>query len=207
VLDSLRDKTGFAEMRFDETGFLTLGDRSRITGGSATARELILAVVEGRQIIELENHHRSPHVAFAQLGTTIHLQSRLVESQLKPAGTPVEVRVLRLDFYDFEQLRGGKQARAAFDIGLAVLHELAHAVLHLRDDEANEDGPGEAVKYINRIHHELGLPERQSYYPRVYRKARSDNSLISELWFAYPANSKQVRLWWETSKVGTYSHP
>jgi hypothetical protein len=37
VLDSLRHKTGFLEMRFDEFGFLALGDRSSFVGGSASA--------------------------------------------------------------------------------------------------------------------------------------------------------------------------
>ena len=35
ALESLRRKTGFMEMRFDESGFLTLGDRTRFVGASA----------------------------------------------------------------------------------------------------------------------------------------------------------------------------
>ncbi|MGH9768219.1 MAG: hypothetical protein ACREAB_12355, partial [Blastocatellia bacterium] len=38
VLTSLRDKAGFLEMCFDEDGFLTLGDRTKFSGGSGVAR-------------------------------------------------------------------------------------------------------------------------------------------------------------------------
>src|SRR5215470_10485384 len=56
VIERLRDKTGFPEMRFDEAGFLTLGDRTRVTGGSATARSLLIAAVDGDRVFELESH-------------------------------------------------------------------------------------------------------------------------------------------------------
>lgn len=67
TLDSLRHKTGFLEMRFDEAGFLTLGDRTRIAGGSASARDLLIAAVDGDKLFELESHNYSPHVTFANL--------------------------------------------------------------------------------------------------------------------------------------------
>src|SRR5438876_2740894 len=54
VLDSLRHKTGFLDMRFDEAGFLTLGDRTRYAGGSASARELLIATVDGQRALVLE---------------------------------------------------------------------------------------------------------------------------------------------------------
>src|SRR5262245_17416283 len=41
ILTSLRDKTGLLEMRFDENGFLSLGDQTKFSGGSATARALL----------------------------------------------------------------------------------------------------------------------------------------------------------------------
>ncbi|MGH9836442.1 MAG: hypothetical protein ACREBD_28750 [Blastocatellia bacterium] len=56
ALESLRHNTGFLEMRFDESGFLTRGDRMRFAGGSAAARELLIATVDGRVAIELEAH-------------------------------------------------------------------------------------------------------------------------------------------------------
>src|SRR5262249_4395408 len=41
VLTSLRDKSGLIEMRFDENGFLTLGDRTKFSGGSPTPPALL----------------------------------------------------------------------------------------------------------------------------------------------------------------------
>src|SRR5262249_48841067 len=41
LLVSLREKTGFLDMTFDENGFLTLGDQTKFSGGSATARALL----------------------------------------------------------------------------------------------------------------------------------------------------------------------
>src|SRR5262249_15490506 len=67
LLDSLRHKTGFLEMRFDDAGFLVLGDRTRFASGSASARELLAAAVDGQQSFELEAYDHSPDVTFARL--------------------------------------------------------------------------------------------------------------------------------------------
>src|SRR5262245_48606146 len=45
VLTSAREEAGCPEMCFDENGFLTVGDHTKISGGSATARALIVAAV------------------------------------------------------------------------------------------------------------------------------------------------------------------
>src|SRR5262245_32093833 len=45
LIESLRHKTGFQELGFDEAGFLTLGNRARLVGGSASARELLVAAI------------------------------------------------------------------------------------------------------------------------------------------------------------------
>src|SRR5215470_14811432 len=67
VLKSLRDKAGLIEMRFDENGFLTLGDRTKFSGGSATARALLDAAVTMGAAVDLESHGYSSKVAFARL--------------------------------------------------------------------------------------------------------------------------------------------
>src|SRR5207253_9810726 len=107
VLESLRAKTGFLEMRFDEQGFLTLGDRSRIAGGSTSARALLVATVDGKKAITLENHDHSASVAFARTGSPIIYESRAT-------GARIEVQPVEIDFSDFSQLEGQKEARAAF---------------------------------------------------------------------------------------------
>jgi len=204
VLESLRDKTGFLEMRFDESGFLDLGDRSCIAGGSAAARALLIAAVDGDRSFYLENHNHSEKVAFARLGTATLYQSRLT-------GAHIESQPLEIDFFDFAQLRGCKEVLAAFDLGFAVLHELGHGALHLHDAQGLSDGLGECESYINRIRRELGLPERQQYIAQIHQSTSSPSGATirrAELIFAR-ALEKQGRvkmedfyLSWEAKDVG-----
>ncbi len=156
LLKSLREKTGFPEMRFDEMGFLRLGDRSLLTGGSATARELLIAAVDRASAIDLESHDLSSRIAFAQLAKPLVFISLAT-------GAQINVYPIEIDFSDFSHLRGDKAVLAAFDVGFVVLHELAHAALGLHDSLNEATGPGECEEYINRIRRELDLPERQSY--------------------------------------------
>lgn len=160
IVESLRHKTGFEELRFEESGFLTLGDRNRYAGGSATARELLVAAVDGGLAIEIESSDYSPEIAFARLdGGVIHTnhQNR----------ARIEVKRLRIDFSDFCELRGEREVKAAFDPGFAILHELAHAVLGLGDEMVERATLGECGELINRMRRELDLPERRHYSPRI----------------------------------------
>ena len=43
-------------MRFDENGFLTLGDQTKFSGGSATARALLDAAATMTLAVDLESH-------------------------------------------------------------------------------------------------------------------------------------------------------
>jgi hypothetical protein len=204
ILRSLREKTGFLEMHFDETGFLRLGDRMKIVGGSATARELLIAAVDRGRAIDLENHDHSPMVAFAQLGRSVVFTSLAT-------GTRVDVYPIEIDFSDFAHLRGDKVVLAAFDIGFVVLHELAHAVLDLHDSLDGTGGPGECEDYINRIRRELSLPERQNYIARTFRFASvalGKAQPHAELLFARTveqegrARTQSFNLTWEADLVG-----
>jgi hypothetical protein len=160
ILKSLREKTGFSEMFFDENAFLNLGDRAKFNGGSETARALFSAAVDLSNSIVLESHNHSPSVAFARLQRATIYQSRAT-------GKTIEVYPLEIDFSDFAKLRGDKRVLAAFDVGFVIMHELGHAVLGLRDPAAEGEGPGECEIYINRIRRELNLPERQNYIART----------------------------------------
>jgi hypothetical protein len=156
ALESLRRKTGFLEMRFDESGLLALGDRTRFVGGSATARELLIATVDGRVAIELEAHDNSPHIAFAIITAgTVYTNFR---TQAR-----IEARQVQLDFSDFAELRGEPEVIAAFDLGFAILHELVHGVCGLRDAVGETKELGACDELINRMRRELNLPERQGY--------------------------------------------
>jgi hypothetical protein len=205
ALKSLREKAGFLEMRFDEDGFLTLGDRTKFTGGSPTARALLIAAIEMPHAVDLECHNYSALVAFARLAMAVAYHNF-------PSGKIIDVYPVEIDFGDLSQLRGDRQALEAFDLGFVILHELGHAALGLRDSSGDADGLGECEEFINRIRRELGLPERQTYVAQVYSAPANNPTRASikqaELVFAR-ATEKQGRLKlekfnliWEAPKVG-----
>lgn len=202
LLESLRQKSGFQEMHFDQFGFLHLGDRTKIAGGSAAARTLLIAAVDRAKAIDLENYDRTLQVAFARLAIAVSYIS-------KASGTSVEVAPIQIDFSDFEHLRGDKKAIEAFDVGYVILHELGHAALGLHDAMVNGQGPGECEEFINQIRRDLGVPERQNYVAQTHvRKAFSSQSQMrqAELFFAsspaFGKNKQTVNLSWDAERVG-----
>ncbi len=200
VLKSLREKTGFAEIGFDENGFLKLGDPSKFIGGSATARALIKSAVDAASAVDLESHNHSSIVAFARLAKPTIFQSRAT-------GLTIETHPIQIDFSDFSKLRGDKKVLAAFDVGFVILHELGHAVLGLRDSPEDSEGPGECEDYINRIRRELNLPERQNYFARTHKTnfmGYQRTIELAELIFAHADNGKprEFSLRWEAALVG-----
>jgi hypothetical protein len=201
TLDSLRHKTGFLDMRFDEAGFLTLGDRTRYAGGSERARGLLIATVDDQQVFELEAHDHSPEVVIAQLTGGVIYSSAQTNARIK-------ARQVLLDFADFAELRGDREAVAAFDLGFAALHELIHGVLGLRDADGERTQLGACDEQINHIRGELSLPEREGYIARVRPEiwpSRTRNR--SELVFARVstesgrARTEWFYLSWDTEKV------
>ncbi len=157
--DSLRHKSGFVELRFDEMGALTLGHREQIQGGSAMARALLIAAVDSANLYELESHERSPEIPFA----------RLVESENQKCnrtGQQMTIYRVQLDFADFGVLLGARQAKASFDIGIALLHELVHGVLQLKDPQKINE-IGDCDGHVNQMRRELQLPERLYYHPII----------------------------------------
>jgi hypothetical protein len=108
-------------------------------------------------------------------------------------------------------LRGDNEALKAFDLGLVILHELAHGVWRLRDAQTVEEEPGECESYINRIRRELNLPERMQYLARLRPgtlNISTGTRMIAELVFnrktekAGKQNSQQLFLQWEAQAVG-----
>jgi hypothetical protein len=207
VLTQLRCKTGFVQMRFDEAGFLTIGDRSQIVGGSATARELLLATIDTKKSVNLQSHNRSPEVAFGRVSGSVHYLGWRSEKR-------IAIENVEIDFADFNHLRGHTKAVEAFDLGFVILHELCHAVLELHDPSAGVNAAGDCETYVNRIRRELGMPERQQYGANAYMRkifAFSPTSKIAELIFAQTApgrepgrraKTKRLRLIWDTQFVG-----
>ncbi len=206
VLTSLRDKTGLIEMRFDENDFLTLGDQTKFSGGSATARALLDAAVTMGHAADLESHMYSSKVAFARLAEPLAYRNF-------SSGAKIDVYPLEIDFSDFSKLRGDRPALAAFDLGFVILHELGHAALGLRDAAGDPQGPGECEELINRIRRELNLPERQTYVAQTSRVTSftptRGSTQFAELTFARTVEkqgrmqTEKFNLRWEALIVGT----
>jgi hypothetical protein len=198
--ESLRRKSGFVELEFDRQGALTLGNRQNIAGGSATARALLVAAVDSANLYEFESYERSPEIAFARILDT--------EYRIDETGQQVNVYHAQIDFADFDRLRGPREAKASFDIGIALLHELAHGVLKLQDPPGDTDEIGECDAHINQIRRELRLPERLYYHPgiSVTRLAGAKGIVQARLVFVEreTANAKpnaQYSLSWFASQV------
>ena len=206
ALTQLRRKTGFMRMRFDEAGFLTIDDRSQIAGGSAAARELLLAAVDGKKSINLQSHNRSPEVVFARV-------VEAVKYTVWPSDAKIVVATIEIDFADFNHLRGPRKAMEAFDPGFVILHELCHAALELRDT-AGVNAAGDCETYVNRIRRELGMPERRQYAANVFWRTISisrPTTKVAELIFTQTepgpepesrAKTKRLYLRWDAEQVG-----
>ncbi|MGH9838495.1 MAG: hypothetical protein ACREEM_06910 [Blastocatellia bacterium] len=204
VLLSLREKTGWQSLAFDEAGFLVCPDPQVFNDGSAAARRLLGAALSGAEAYELENHNASPDVSFARLALGM-------DSPNPHTSAIFSVYPVQLDFADFSRLRGDRPACQAFDLGVAILHELAHGVWQLRDAEQAGAEPGECEAYINQIRRELRLPERQTYQARAHLGSligQFSTQLIAELHFVSAgdtpgqAKPKRYRLQWEAERVG-----
>jgi len=197
IARSFREKTGFAELDFDENGFLTLGDRMNFSGGSASARKLFIAAMEMKQAINLESWPNSSSILFARIANRVTYENRATGAMIKTCS-------IQIDFSDFSWLQGDKQAMAAFDPGFVIIHELGHAVLGLRDSVDNS--PGDCEEMVNRIRRELNLPERQTYIAPIYSAPTSSNTGRAELIFKSSVGNAVprsiFRLSWDAERVG-----
>lgn len=194
VIESLREKTGWQSLRFDEDGFLVCPQPQTFSGGSQSARNLLSTAIFGDKAYDLEAHSFSPDVRFGRLVSGTNYLDDRTASQI--TGFP-----LQIDFADFFKLHGHDKAIKAFDLGLVILHELGHGAWRLRDAAFGEEEPGECENFINQIRRELNLPERQNYHAGIHAQ-----SMMAELHFAHPAGQpgkqKIYRLIWDTRLVG-----
>jgi hypothetical protein len=190
----LRAITGWTSLDFNNDGALNIGDAAA-RGGSKAARELLNRTFSGKRVILFEDASSRKDVVFC----------RVVLSKLDrmPAA---EVYVVLIDFADFREVTGDKQARAAFDVGWAVLHEIDHVVADSQDP--NDDVPGDCEAHINRMRRELGLPVRNSYF-FSFLPVKNTGTVISRfvrLGFDHDAGpaSKKKRYWliWDAAVVG-----
>lgn len=196
LLQRLRTITGWTDLAFNKNGGLQTN--KTVTRGSESARELMKRALSSNRRILFEDASSRKDVVFC----------RVILGKVDPQFPDGElIDVIQIDFADFRQVTGDKEARAAFDVGWAVLHELDHAVEDSRDPE-QEDIAGDCEDHINRMRRELGLPVRGSYFYTLL-PIRNDSNLISRfvrLGFDLddgPA-SKRRRYWliWDAAVVG-----
>ena len=158
LLNGLRALTGFSSLEVDAKGDLTIIARSQFAGGSGIARNLFAAALYGEESFTIESADHSSRIAFAELDSPLRYSDDSKRSY--------EDWRIRIDFADFKELHGDEAALASFDPAMAYLHELAHALLGHTDPVNPADELGDCERYLNRIRAELGLPERQHYYPK-----------------------------------------
>lgn len=190
----LRVITGWTGLAFDSDGALRIGHAGPRTG-SQSARDLLNKAFAGKRVILFEDASSRKDVVFC----------RVVLGSMDQV-TSSEVFVVLIDFTDFRQVTGDKQALAAFDVGWAVLHEIDHVVEDSYDPK--EDVAGDCESHINHMRRELGLPVRNTYF-FSYLPLKNDGNLVSRfvrLGFDQDAapSAKRKRYWliWDAAVVG-----
>jgi hypothetical protein len=193
----LRVITGLTDLRFDSDGSLRF-DVDRWSRGSKGARELSSQAVRGANVIILEDASSRSDVAFCRVVPGRWLRG---ESTKPPA------YVVLIDFTDFRQLSGDAEARAAFDVGWGLLHEIDH-VVNDSEDAQNAKAVGECEDHINEMRLEIGLPIRADYFfSRAYLKADANfNARYVRLSFERrdetSLQTKRYWLVWDAATVG-----
>jgi hypothetical protein len=191
LIKRLRVITGWSSLTFDGSGSLRFGDVP-INGGSESARRLLVEAVAGPNVIVVEDASSRTDVAFCRV-----VRGRWLRDQLN---RPPAFVVL-IDFKDFQQLSGDAEARAAFDVGWGLLHEIDHVVKD-SDDARDAKAVGECEDHINRMRLEVGLPVRVDYFfSRAYLTADANfNARYVRL--SFERQTKRYWLVWDATTVG-----
>ncbi|HVG38993.1 MAG TPA: hypothetical protein VM870_06895 [Pyrinomonadaceae bacterium] len=198
LTDDLRQITGWANLHFDEQGGLHRGNAAA-AGGSAAARELLGSAIAGDRVIVIEDASDRDDVVFC----------RVVPAAWKrPKVNAPRAYVVLIDFADFSHVIGDSAARAAFNPGWSVLHEIAHAVHDVNDAEKAGDELGDCERLINAMRQECGLAERAEYWYRIYPNMESSafpGRFVRLAFVRQPPNeNKKQRYWlmWDANLVG-----
>jgi hypothetical protein len=193
----LRTITGLSDLRFDSAGSLLLND-NQTSQGSLSARALLSKAVAGETLIVLEDASGRADVGFC----------RVVPGRLKrDNASQISVYVVLIDFKDFHQLTGDQEARAAFDVGWGLLHEIDHVVSESEDPKTT-NVVGECEDHINTMRREVGLPLRANYFftPSSLKADPNFGSRFVRLSFERKdqssAQTKRYWLVWDSVTVG-----
>jgi hypothetical protein len=195
LIARLRVITGLTNLNFQNDGALRF-DVNQTNGGSGSARALLSQAVEGANVIVLEDASSRSDVAFCRV---VRGRWKQAEPNQPPA------YVVLIDFTDFQQVSGDAEARAAFDVGWGLLHEIDHVVSG-SEDAKDEQGIGDCEDHINEMRLEVGLPVRTEYFfSRAYLKADANfNARYVRLSFERRDDSQTKRYWlvWDAVSVG-----
>jgi hypothetical protein len=198
LVNKLRKITGWTRLAFAGDGGLSL-EANELLKGSKSARILLAGAITGENVIVLEDASSRSDVAFC----------RVVPGRWKNGNT-LDAYVVQIDFTDFEQIIGDAEARRAFDVGWAVLHELDHVVMNSADTDVN-DHVGECETHINKMRDELGLPRRANYFftASSLKADPNFNTRFVRLSFERidPSSRRLKRYWltWDFTVVGGVS--
>lgn len=187
LTSKLRAITGWPSLDFNEDGVLRLGSRNS-NKGSQSARDLLTRAVKSERFVVIEDASSRADVAFC----------RVVEAKLsRDVTNRFEAFVVLIDFSDFQKVMGDSQARSAFDVGWAFLHELDH-VVHDSEDSKSSLEVGACEEHINTMRQQLGLPIRVDYFFSSL-PTMSNPSLVSNfvrLRFEQRGFSNEIRHYW-----------
>jgi hypothetical protein len=191
LIASLRVITGWTNLNFDTNGALSLGG-DQTTSGSESARILLSQAIKGTNVIVLEDASSRTDVAFCRVVRGRWMRE---ESSRPP------VYVVLIDFTDFHRLSGDAEARAAFDVGWGLLHEIDHVVRD-SEDASTSKTTGECEDHVNQMRLEVGLPIRVDYFfsPAYLKTDANFNSKYVRLSFAL--RTKRYWLIWDATTVG-----
>lgn len=196
LADQLRLITGWTGLRFDGDSVLRFGEEPPVDG-SPTARALFHSAQSGQNLIVLEDASGRADVVF----------SRVIEGRWKrEASNQPPAFIVQIDFTDFSRVMGDKEARAAFNAGWGLMHEIDHVV----HDSTDADAPGAAgacEDSINRMRRECGLAERAEYFFTFMPGAAGSNFKTRFVRLAFErvrAQNKRQRYWvfWDAELTG-----
>jgi hypothetical protein len=193
----LRRITGLPDLKFANDGILLQGSKAPI-GGSATARELIVNAISGRNVVVIEDASNHSDVAFCRV---------IPGRWKKSAASSPPAFVVQIDFADFDQLVGDERALEAFNVGWGLLHELDH-VVNDSPDATSLGETGECETHLNQMRRECNLPQRADYFYTLLPLAADSDFTTRFVRLAFeqqPATAnRKKRYWviWDANAVG-----
>jgi RHS repeat-associated protein len=154
LLEDLERITGL-DLEWKDGVLAVAGDKTKAAGGSATARNDLLAAINAEETI------------FVRGG---RLGGALADTPGKASPGTV-VPIIRMDFQRIFGIQYSGIPRLTFGVGMIFLHELQHALFGKSDDYDRNDPQGTTVRHMNSIRSELGLPLRAQYEAKEVQRA------------------------------------